>query len=354
MHKTRKIKTRKIKGGVDNNISNNSLIPYLKKENKIVIKFNENDFIFNKKDFMKESLKEIEILKECDVENNIEYINFSNFGINNSGIINIQELDIFNKESNNSMFQLKEVNDTQIKKVYPVISENYKKLLQDYTTTDGLYRMINMYLINPVDFINKTKQNEDYMNETEYNEEYIENAINKLDKIFQYHADIINEPLTVYRGIREEKYNIENNKTFISTSRDKNIAIRRFTNFDLLYPENIKTFDYEKNYVKNNKINKNKTSNYCCLLICTIFPGVPILDLAQYSTIPLESEILLPRGLDIRIINTEIVNDMKTLYVDIKPSNQFNLIEKCKEYKLLQIEVIKNSNISKIRKMFNV
>ena len=90
------------------------------------------------------------------------------------------------------------------------------------------------------------------------------------------------------------------------------------------------------------------------MLICTIFPGVPILDLAQYSTIPLESEILLPRGLDIRIINTEIVNDMKTLYVDIKPSNQFNLIEKCKEYKLLQIEVIKNSNISKIRKMFNV
>ncbi len=105
--------------------------------------------------------------------------------------------------------------------------------------------------------------------------------LQNISEIF-YIAPPIEKPLTVYKGI--DTLNIYNDKAFISTSLNYNVALR-FAERD------------------------------CCILQITVSPGSKVLYLSEISREKDEAEVLLDRNGSLKITGEIIKGKMKVLFV---------------------------------------
>lgn len=242
----------------------------------IIINYKNSNYCMKRSYFNKNEIFPFAFLQSCilDKKSTVEddfFIDFSKLGIEYSGVMNINDLEFFTNENENT-FNIVNTSD-KINTISSLIVNNHdikQAHLHDLNLqfNDDERQYIYNYTFEHSDSINKylwgtlKKEEEEIFD--------VKNHINQIDNIIYKYGTISSKPVELYRGV-ENKIKFGLCLTFLSTSTSLTVA-KRFS------------------------------GDNCCVFHLTLSPGIPFLSLegVSYSK-GREYEILLPRGLMINL-----------------------------------------------------
>lgn len=241
----------------------------------IIINFEDNIYCMKRSYFDENGLFSFAVLQPYilynPVINNDYYIDFYKLGIENSGIMSVNDLERFHDEEINTFSIIK--SKKKINTISTIIVNNHsikQEQLHDLNLqfSDEERKYISNYTFEHSEYINKYLRG--VLNENDEEKFDVKKHILEIDNIFYKYGSISSKPIKLYRGTTESTFGL--NKTYISTSTSLKVA-------------------------------KGFSGETCCVYNFTLSPGIPFLSLEGISySKGKEFEILLPRGLMINLI----------------------------------------------------